>query len=160
MWVVHSNNARCGLNVNVVRLKVKLVYVIAAVIAFIFLLVAIHFLIVIGKNRKKAAECTVEVTATVTGRREQPAWNKARGVVHRTVWTLEYAYGGVKYVESSQDVPFHTDVGSTLVIHLDRDNPKRFYVEGAAKRSYVYGAIIAMWVLLCLAIPVALVALS
>ena len=137
-----------------------MVYVIAAVIAFVFALVAVQCVITIRRNKKNVEECTAEVYASVTGRTERPAMSRSRGAHTRTVWTLEYVYGGVKYVESSQDVPFHTDVGSTLVIHLDRDNPKRFYVEGAAKRSYVYVAIIAMWVLLCLAIPVALVALS
>ena len=117
-------------------------YVIAAVIAFVFALVAAQCVITIRRNKKNVEECTAEVYASVTGRTERPAMSRSRGAYTRTVWTLEYVYGGVKYVESSQDVPFHTDVGSTLVIHLDRDNPKRFYVEGAAKRSYVYVALI------------------
>lgn len=135
-------------------------YVIAAVIAFVFALVAVQCIITIRRNKKNVAACTVEVCASVTGRTEKPVMNRSRGVYTRTVWTLEYVYGGAKYVESSMDVPLHTDVGSTLTIHLDRDNPKRFYVEGAAKRSYVNVAVIAIWVLLCFAIPVALVALS
>lgn len=135
-------------------------YVIAAVIAFVFALVAVQCVITIRRNKKNAEECTVEVYASVTGRTEKPAMSRSRGAHTRTVWTLEYVYGGAKYVESSMDVPLRTDVGSTLIIHLDRDNPKRFYVEGAAKRSYVNVAVIAIWVLLCFAIPVALVALS
>lgn len=132
------------------------IIVFASTIAFTSLLAAGMVALYLRANRKRLAECTTKTTAKVIDRTTKFYRYSNPGNRFETVWTFEYYYNGTTYTQQTGDAPSRPEIGDTVTIYLNPDDPQRFYVDGAveninagAKRvALVFVGIVVCFILL------------
>lgn len=132
------------------------IIVFASTIAFTSLLAAGMVALYLRANRKRLVECTTKTTAKVIDRTTKFYRYSNPGNRFEAVWTFEYYYNGTTYTQQTWDAPSRPEIGDTVTIYLNPDDPQRFYVDGAveninagAKRvALVFVGIVVCFILL------------